>query len=101
MKLLELIVRKKQEYRNIKEDLSQDMRTASKLQFLAEFNKLEKDRNNIIEILGLLEELAVACQKERVFTETEISHLQSEIYKITGEGEVMGLFNKMLGINAG
>jgi hypothetical protein len=38
---------------------------------------------------------------EKVFTYTEIEHLQSEIHKITGNGEVMQLFNKMTGINAG
>ena len=38
---------------------------------------------------------------EKVFTHTEIEHLQSEVYKITGDGEVMKLFNKMLGVNAG
>lgn len=38
---------------------------------------------------------------ERTFTETEISHLQHDIHKITGDGEVMMLFNKLLGINAG
>lgn len=35
------------------------------------------------------------------FTETEISHLQHEVHKITGDGEVMKLFNKLLGNNAG
>lgn len=35
------------------------------------------------------------------FTESEIQQLQSEIHKITGDGEVMGLFNNLLGIQAG
>jgi sortase (surface protein transpeptidase) len=39
--------------------------------------------------------------KERTFTETEISHLQSSVHKITGDGEVMGLFNQLLGVAAG
>ena len=38
---------------------------------------------------------------EKVFTYTEIEHLQSEVHKITGDGDVMKLFNKMLGVNAG
>jgi hypothetical protein len=38
---------------------------------------------------------------ERTFTETEISHLQSAIHKITGDGEVMKLFNGLLGVSAG
>ena len=33
--------------------------------------------------------------------EEEISTLQSEVHKITGDGEVMQLFNKLLGVNAG
>lgn len=37
----------------------------------------------------------------RTFTENEISQLQSKIHEITGNGEVMMLFNKMLGISAG
>lgn len=39
--------------------------------------------------------------KEKTFTETEISHLQSAVHKITGDGEVMGLFNQLLGVAAG
>lgn len=39
--------------------------------------------------------------KERTFTETEISHLQNAVHKITGDGEVMGLFNQLLGVAAG
>ena len=39
--------------------------------------------------------------KERTFTKTEISHLQSNVYKITGDGEVMELFNQVLGVSAG
>ena len=39
--------------------------------------------------------------EERSFTEHEIELLQSEVHKITGDGEVMQCFNKLLGINAG
>jgi hypothetical protein len=35
--------------------------------------------------------------KEKLFTESEISTLQSAIHKITGDGEVMELFNQLLG----
>ena len=38
---------------------------------------------------------------ERVFTEKEISDLQSAVHKITGDGEVMQLFNALLGVSAG
>jgi len=38
--------------------------------------------------------------KEQMFSQTEIEQLQSEVYKITGKGEVMQLFNKMLGVSA-
>jgi hypothetical protein len=36
-----------------------------------------------------------------MFYEHEISQLQSKIHPITGDGEVMMLFNEMLGISAG
>lgn len=35
------------------------------------------------------------------FDEKDITDLQSEVYKITGKGEVMQLFNKLLGVSAG
>ena len=38
--------------------------------------------------------------KERVFTETEISQLQNQVHGITGNGEVMVLFNQLLGTSA-
>lgn len=38
---------------------------------------------------------------KNVFTENEIQRLQSKVHAITGDGEVMGLFNEMLGISAG
>lgn len=37
----------------------------------------------------------------RKFSEYEISQLQTKVHKITGDGEVMMLFNELLGINAG
>lgn len=42
----------------------------------------------------------LSAPSDRTFTENEISQLQSEVHKITGNGEVMQLFNKLLGINA-
>lgn len=38
--------------------------------------------------------------KEGVFTQAEIETLQSQVYKITGKGEVMMLFNKLLGVSS-
>ena len=38
--------------------------------------------------------------KERVFTQAEIEHLQSDIHKITGDGDVMAEFNRLLGVGA-
>lgn len=37
----------------------------------------------------------------RIFTEREIQALQNEVHAITGNGQVMACFNKMLGICAG
>ena len=35
------------------------------------------------------------------YSQQEIEQLQSKIHKITGDGEIMGLFNELLGNNAG
>ena len=40
-------------------------------------------------------------QREMLFTQRQIEHLQHKVYQITGEGEVMQLFNEMLCVNAG
>ena len=101
MNVLKFIVRKKDDYRSERTDLKNDYKVANKLGFSTETNRIERDISKIGEIIELLEEIAIEVQKERVFTETEISHLQSEVHKITGDGEVMQLFNKLLGVNAG
>jgi hypothetical protein len=38
---------------------------------------------------------------ERTFTYTELEQLQSKVYEIVGKGDVMMLFNSMLGVSAG
>jgi len=38
---------------------------------------------------------------EKVFTYSEIEQLQSKIYEIVGKGDVMIMFNSMLGVSAG
>lgn len=101
MNVLKFIVRKKDNYRSERTDLKNDYKVANKLGFIAETNRIERDISKTSEILELLEDITVEVQKEKVFTETEISHLQSEVHKITGDGEVMQLFNKLLGVNAG
>jgi len=101
MNALKFIVRKKDDYRSERTDLKNDYKVANKLGFSTETNRIERDISKTGEIIELLEEIAIEVQKERVFTETEISHLQSEVHKITGNGEVMQLFNKLLGVNAG
>ncbi len=40
-------------------------------------------------------------QREMLFTQRQIEHLQHKVFHIVGEGEVMKLFNEMLCINAG
>jgi len=101
MNVLKFIAKKKENYRSERTDLKNDYKVANKLSFSTETNRIERDISKTGEILELLEEIAVEVQKEKVFTETEISHLQSEVHKITGDGEVMQLFNKLLGVNAG
>lgn len=39
-------------------------------------------------------------QAERIFTEHDIAQLQTEVHQITGNGPVMALFNKLLGVAA-
>ena len=100
-KVLEFIVKKKESYRAERVDLKNDYKTANKLGFNAETVRIERDISNVSEILEVLEEVAIQVQKERLFTENEISQLQSAIHKITGDGEVMQLFNSLLGVKAG
>jgi len=39
--------------------------------------------------------------EEKVFTKTEICNLQNAVHKVTGDGEVMVLFNQLLGVSSG
>ncbi len=71
----------------------------------------ERTRALIDKYKQRIEELEAKCEKlkkkkhkgsgENMFAESEISHLQSRIHKIVGDGEIMQEFNKLLGINAG
>lgn len=45
-----------------------------------------------------LTELRCTLKKEKIFTESEISQLQSKVHTITGNGDVMELFNHLLGV---
>lgn len=61
-----------------------------------------KERDVLYEQLNSLEVIQTSkTYSEGKFTENEISQLQSKIHKITGDGEVMQLFNELLGIAAG
>lgn len=44
--------------------------------------------------------IEIRCQNKGTIAISDVERLQSEIHKITGDGEVMRLFNKMLGINS-
>ena len=100
-KVLEFIVKKKESYRAERVDLKNDYKTANKLGFNAETVRIERDISNVSEILEVLEEVAIQVQKERSFTETEISQLQSAIHKITGDGEVRRVCHSVLAVNPG
>lgn len=61
---------------------------------------------NSVKVIGLKADSFITEMREnvtsgRTFTEAEISQLQSKIYEITGKGEVMMLFNEMLGVSEG
>ena len=48
-------------------------------------------------------EVKVECShhtQSKCYSTQEIEQLQTKVHKITGDGEVMGLFNEMLGISA-
>jgi len=61
---------------------------------------------NSVKVIGLRADRFITEMREEMtaqptFTENQIQQLQSKIHAITGDGEVMGLFNEMLGICAG
>jgi len=49
---------------------------------------------------SFINEMRETVSTGRTFTEQEINQLQSKIHAITGDGEIMGLFNELLGICA-
>jgi hypothetical protein len=55
--------------------------------------------SRFVEILNENKPPIVLNSGERLFTESEITKLQSSVHKITGDGEVMMLFNSLLGVN--
>ena len=57
--------------------------------------------SRFVEILNESKQPLTLNSGERLFTESEISQLQSNVHKITGDGEVMQLFNGLLGVAAG
>jgi hypothetical protein len=57
--------------------------------------------SRFVEILNENKKPLTLNYGERLFTVTEISQLQSSVHNITGDGEVMQLFNSLLGFNAG
>jgi predicted nuclease with TOPRIM domain len=58
--------------------------------------------HNESELISLRDEFKrLKAHPETIFTQNQIEKLQSEVYNITGKGEVMMLFNKLLGVNAG
>jgi hypothetical protein len=57
--------------------------------------------SRFVEILNENKKPLTLNYGERLFTETEIMQLQSSVHNITGDGEVMQLFNSLLGFNAG
>ena len=59
-------------------------------------NQIEE---GVIERYGI--DNIIPKQVERIFTEDDISQLQNKVHAITGDGDVMKLFNELLGINAG
>lgn len=61
-KVLELIKEKKEEYREFRRQLRHESITAKKLGFDTEVQKIENDRTWTMEIIDLLEEVAIKVQ---------------------------------------
>jgi ribosomal protein L15 len=101
MKAFNFVVQKKDYYKSERTTLANDYKVAQKLGFNLETERISRDISNCSEIIDLMEEVTKEIQKEKVFTEHQIQQLQSSIHKVTGDGEVMQLFNSLLGINAG
>jgi len=63
-KTLELIKKKKEQYREFRRQLGHESITAKRLGFDTEVQKIENDRKWAMEIIDLLEEVAVKVQGE-------------------------------------
>ena len=64
-KVLKLIGEKKESYRDYRKNLGHDSLTAKKLGFDLEVQRIESDRKWAMDIIDLLEEVAVAVQKSQ------------------------------------
>ncbi len=63
--------------------------------------RTKTERDGSMKIASLIKKIvATDTTSPRSYSEKELTDLQSEVYKITGKGEVMGLFNKLQGISA-
>lgn len=61
-KALELIKQKKEQYREFRRQLGHESTTAKRLGFDTELQKIENDRKWAMEIIDLLEEVAIKVQ---------------------------------------
>jgi len=61
-KALELIKQKKEQYREFRRQLGHESTTAKRLGFDTEVQKIENDRKWAMEIIDLLEEVAIKVQ---------------------------------------
>lgn len=80
--VFDFVIKQKEAYKSQRDDLKNDYRTAQKLGFNAEVNRIDRDISHTSEIVNLLEDIANKIQKEKTFTETEISQLRSAVHKI-------------------
>ena len=87
--VFDFVIKQKEAFKSQMVDLKNDYRTAQKLGFNVEVNRIDRDISHTSEIVNLLEDIAFEIQKEKTFTESEISKLQSSVHKITGDGEAM------------
>lgn len=91
----------RKEVKSVWNDLAKYLKVAQVRDLLNQVINEKISFSRFVEILNENKQPITLNSGERLFTETEISQLQSNVHKITGDGEVMQLFNSLLGIKVG
>lgn len=85
-------------YNQLRSDLKYQYETSVKLNFNIQSEIIQQSIRDTSGFVEILNDISRKLSEEKLFTESDISRLQSEVHKLTGDGEVMILFNDLLGI---